>query len=273
MKKTLFLFLISSGISNAMEDKQNRFEFWSQLPQELKVHVLSFVATPGSYTKLKDLLININREISGHVRSQALFPLFINACAENLVTTDVEKAKQVLLKAVADNNHAVAMGFARALIKLNSVEAAQLVENYFTVEKIDRAVPLIKLLLESGFNPDQQIRFSKYSDTILVTAVSLNHLGLAQILLQHGANTNVAVRCTPLETAIYNYGMLEEPEMEKLLCRSDSRTDMIKLLLEFNADPLLEGFTRRNPIDLAQLLGLHEVVNLFQDVLAKKNNS
>ena len=106
---------------------------------------------------------------------------------------------------------------------------------------------LVSFLLKSGANPDA---LYENQVTPLIAAIDRMHWDIARLLVRQGANVNLkdAQNNSPLSKTIFFY---------------HGQDELIKLLLSRGADPfqdLLDGY---RPVDLAESMKLHHLLELF----------
>ena len=109
---------------------------------------------------------------------------------------------------------------------------------------------MVTLLVSSGADPNLQDRdgFSA-----LHFAAQDYKLSAAQMLLRTGAKVDLrdSYGNTPLSRAVFN---------------SRGRGDMIKLLLQHGADPLVKNNHEVSPLDLANTIANYDVKQFFSNV-------
>ncbi|EJL25876.1 ankyrin repeat domain-containing protein [Brevibacillus sp. BC25] len=160
---------------------------------------------------------------------------------------------------------------------------------FFVDAARENEIDILKLFLKAGIDPNAYIEVEKgFKTTALHSAVSNDHLDVASLLLKNGANPNLLYdqyTIITLAVAKNNYDMVNEllkngaePDLNYQNFRSplmravqDNRLHIVKLLLEYGADPLLatqyapeHPSKLSSPIAEARMLGNREMIALLE---------
>jgi len=147
-----------------------------------------------------------------------------------------------LLAAAARNDYAAAEGFIRGGANVNARDEGGMRPLIFALD--NGSIEMVRLLLESGADPDVKI----HGSTVLATAALNGYTRIAELLLQAGARVDDRNDndYTPLMKAAY---------MNQL--------GAIKVLLRYHPDLSLQDETGMTALSIAQAKGHADIVDLL----------
>jgi ankyrin repeat protein len=118
------------------------------------------------------------------------------------------------------------------------------------IAAMDDDVPTIEALLSSGESPDVQ---DEQGFTPLHLAAQQYSVSTAAALLNAGATVDIenAFGNTSLFVAVFN---------------SNGRSELIRLLRSYGADPLHSNASGQTPVGLARLIANYDVAQFFEDI-------
>jgi cytohesin len=133
---------------------------------------------------------------------------------------------------------------------------------------------IAELLLNYGADPNAR---DLAGQTPLHWAVAMGHVDIVELLLERGADPNAqdASGNTPLHIAAMTKYFSDEAEAmfkiaPKVLGPAGfpyDRTDVVRLLLEYGADPTVENYAGMTPLELAIKMGNDEAAEIIASKL------
>jgi len=210
----LLLILAITGLQAMEQRKGQEFAYWEQLPQEIRAHILSYVAGVDSYEKLKELM-TVNKEFRALLKIPGVFREFL----KELIKNDKPKAELIFMDAAQYGKKQLVERFIQAGINVN-------IKNEFGEPVLSIAIPtrsaieIIKLLL--AHEADINARYEQfYNSTPLMLAIEAHRPEVIKFLIDHGAD--VTLKNIDGKTALH-------------LIAQSNQSDIAQMLIDRGAD-------------------------------------